>query len=301
MIDYCELPEDGNAFEQFCRELLVESGYDVHWTGVGPDGGKDLIINEKLEGPLSCYMRKWLVSCKHKAHGGKSLGRVEAGSIYEDCSSINATGFLLICSTHPSSSLVTRLDEIRTNHKIETIFWDSIKIEKQLLKPSNFHLIHTFFPESARNYEWKIYNTFSPSFWAANYKKHFLYLSCRQSNNYRNVKDIEVIDNMINAIEIPENDCIKIRAVYYDDKYSNHLAYIDYLIDNGTDDKNVPLHEVLESNLNAQFGRFTHGEMNLPSWDIKYYKTNWCSDNYNVNHKEYYEPYMREFEYGNQR
>jgi hypothetical protein len=117
MIDFKELPDDGIKFEQLIREILVLERFETHWTGVGPDGGRDLVIIEHLEGNLSDYKRKWLVSCKHYANSGKSVGREDIGNIIDDCKSINAEGYILACSTQPSSSLVTRLDEIASNQK----------------------------------------------------------------------------------------------------------------------------------------------------------------------------------------
>lgn len=112
MIDYTELPDDGILFEQLVRDLFLREGYDAHWTGVGADGGRDLLVTEILEGPISKYERKWLVSCKHKAHSTKSVGRDEVPNIVDDCRAVNADGFILACTTHPSAALVTRLDEI---------------------------------------------------------------------------------------------------------------------------------------------------------------------------------------------
>lgn len=106
MIDFSELPENGVKFEQLIRELLILEGFEVHWTGVGQDGGRDLTLIEKLEGPLSNYERKWLVSCKHFANSSKSVGREQAGNITEDCRAVGAEGYILACSTQPTAGLV---------------------------------------------------------------------------------------------------------------------------------------------------------------------------------------------------
>jgi len=117
MLDFTELPEDGIKFEQLIRELLVLEEFETHWTGVGLDGGRDLVITEKLVGELSEYKRKWLVSCKHSANAGKSIGREQLGNIAGDCSAISAEGFILVCSTQPTANLVTRLGDFRLMHK----------------------------------------------------------------------------------------------------------------------------------------------------------------------------------------
>jgi hypothetical protein len=78
MLNFKELPVDGVAFEQLIRELLLRSEFEVHWTGVGPDGGRDLVVTEKAAGQLAPFQRKWLVSCKHHAHSGTSVGLVRS-------------------------------------------------------------------------------------------------------------------------------------------------------------------------------------------------------------------------------
>ena len=48
MLDFREIAEDGIDFELMIRELLFCLGYHVQWSGVGPDGGKDIICTEEL-------------------------------------------------------------------------------------------------------------------------------------------------------------------------------------------------------------------------------------------------------------
>ena len=305
MIDFKELPEDGIKFEQLIRELLVREGFETHWTGAGQDGGRDLVIIEKLKGDLSEYERKWLISCKHTANSGKSLGKDQAGNITEDCKAIGAEGYILVCSTQPTASLVTRLDEIKQNQKIITKFWDSIEIEKRLLKPNTFSLIHTFFPESSKNYTWRIYNAFSPAFWAANYKDYFFYLSCRHSNTYPYLESIETIVSLIEKMPIYkdlengwDSHFLRLRAVYYDDKHCTHIAYVDYIYPTNCDKKDIIQPKVFRDLLFNAFTKKEHNTMNLPDWDILYIPASTGSDNFQLDHKRYYEPYLKAFETG---
>jgi hypothetical protein len=307
MIDFKELPEDGVKFEQLIRELLVLEGFETHWTGVGQDGGRDLVVTEKLKGELSEYERKWLISCKHTANSGKSLGREQAGNISEDCKAIGAEGYILICSTQPTASLVTRLEEIEKSQNIITRFWDSIEIEKKLLKPNTFNLIHTFFPESSKNYQWKIYNAFSPAFWAANYKDYFFYMSSRHSNTYPYLESIETIVSLMERIPIFEDlengwdsHFLRLRAVYYDDRHCTHIAYVDYIYPKASKD-NILNPKELENVLSKSFTEDDHDIMNQPSWDIRYLEESTGSDSFQLDHKRYYEPYLKEFEKGLER
>jgi hypothetical protein len=305
MIDFKELPEDGIKFEQLIRELLVLEGFDTHWTGVGQDGGRDLVVTEKLIGDLSEYERKWLISCKHSAVSGKSLGREKAGNITEDCRAIGAEGYILVTSTQPTASLITRLEDIELKQKIITKFWDSIEIEKRLLKPNTFSLIHTFFPESSKNYMWRIYNAFSPAFWAANYKDYFFYLSCRHSNTYPYLESIETIVSLIEKVPIHkdketgwDSHFLRLRAVFYDDKHCTHTAYVDYIYPKESRKDNIIQPKELRDILFKAFTKKEHKVMNMPDWDFLYVPEYTGSDSFQLDHKRYYEQYLNEFATG---
>lgn len=71
MLNFRELSKDGTDLERLVREIFVREGYETHWTEKGPDGGRDLLVVEKVQGPLSKFERTWLVQCKHNAHSGK--------------------------------------------------------------------------------------------------------------------------------------------------------------------------------------------------------------------------------------
>jgi hypothetical protein len=87
--------------------------------------------------------------------------------ISDACAAVDAKGFLLACSTQPSSTVVRRLEEIEKDRNIVTRYWDSIEIEKRLDAPSTFPLISIFLPKGSAAMPWKIYNSTRPSFWAA--------------------------------------------------------------------------------------------------------------------------------------
>jgi hypothetical protein len=139
-VDFKELPRNGKLFEQFVRELLLILGVHPHWTGQGADHGTDILATEQIIGPMSLVgpvvetHRKWLVQCKHFAHSRRSVGRKDTGSIVDDCRQVGANAYLLVCSTQPSSSLVTKLEEISTkpHNNLVTLIWDSVDLEKML-------------------------------------------------------------------------------------------------------------------------------------------------------------------------
>ncbi|MEJ8310112.1 restriction endonuclease [Agrobacterium larrymoorei] len=118
MIDFKEIP-DGDAWEEFCRDYLVALGLVVDVPpGRGPDGGRDLLVKEQLTATLASRSFTWLVSCKHNATSGKSVGPDDEQNITDRLEQHGAEGFIGFYSTMPSASLVERLKELRDKGKI---------------------------------------------------------------------------------------------------------------------------------------------------------------------------------------
>lgn len=307
MLDFTELPADGVRFEQLIREILVRSGFEVHWTGTGPDGGRDLVAIERAPGPLAQFERRWLVSCKHYAGSGRSVGLDDVTDISDACSAVDACGFLLACSTQPSSTVVRRLEEIEANRNIVTRYWDGIELEKRLDSPSTFPLISIFLPKSSATMPWKLYNTTRPSFWAANYKDYFLYLGSRTSNLFPKLRDVEGIVARLEMVQLPRGTnwnehYLRLRGVYYDDKHGHYSVFADYLYPRGKEKKTLPPQQIEAVLKNGQ-ALYSDGERigNLTFWDIRYVSTSQISDHFHLDHKEYYKPYMDNFRIGHSR
>lgn len=304
MIDFRELPADGIKFEQLVRELLFRSGFEVHWTGVGPDGGRDLVVVEKANGTLAPFQRKWLVSCKHFANSGKSVGLDDVTDINDACDAVGATGFLLACSTQPSSTVVRRFEEIDARGKLVVRYWDSVEIEKRLTAPQTYALNYLFFPESTQGNPWQIYATHTPSFWAANFKDYFLYLSSRTAHTFPTLTDVEEIIRRLESIALPagsdwDNHYIRPRAVYFDNKHEQFSVFADYLYPEGHE-TNVLSPAVLNETLKDGEGLYSNGAAMwyLTHWDIRYVASMQISDHFHLDHKNYYQPYMDRYRVG---
>jgi HJR/Mrr/RecB family endonuclease len=137
MLDFKELSVNGDDFELLIRELLYNKGLEVYWSGKDQDGGKDLLCIERQESCFKNSSKRWLIQCKHNAHSGKSVGIGDLDNIVDSCTEHNATGYLLVCSTYPSSGVVKRLEGIQNSGTITTAFWDCKVLERELLKPEN--------------------------------------------------------------------------------------------------------------------------------------------------------------------
>jgi hypothetical protein len=303
MLDFKELPDDGTLFEQLIREMLIRLGFDVHWTGVGPDGGRDLVATERAKGALAEFSRKWLVSCKHKAHSRASVVMDDIRDIGDSCRAIGAEGYLLACSTQPASSVVKRLEELNKAGGLLTVFWDGIELEKRLNVPDLFPLIHQFFPKSSKAQPWKIFATDSPSVWAAYYKDYFVYLSSRIANAFPELEEVECIARKIEEIPLPGHDhekhYLRLRAVYFDDKHEQFSVFADYLFPRDHAKECLSPEEI---NRYLKHGWGLHsdetGMWYLTHWDIRYVETSPYSDRFHLDSRIYYEPYLKKFSIG---
>jgi len=313
MLDYKELAADGVLFEQLVRELLIREGFAVKWTGVGPDGGRDLLLTEGTIGPIAPFERLWVVSCKHFAHRGASVGVNDLDrSVVDSCKAAGAAGFILACSTQPSSALVTRLKEIEASSGIVCRYWDGVELEKRLLTPRTFALIHSFFPVTSKALPWAVYNAGSPSFWCAVHSGQFFYLSSRIASGTPRLQDVERIIAKLAAIplapagEFGQRERLRLRAVYFDNKHENYHVFVDYLVPVARGGVVVtqslaakPLLDLLEDGHGLYSDEVSSWYTTY--WDILRIKTNQLSDRFEEDDQSHYETFLPNFKVGSSR
>jgi hypothetical protein len=157
LIDFKEIPpanlSDGNqdAFELFARDFLDLLGYDViSEPNRGPDGGRDFAVLETRRGIGGVSNVKWLVSCKHFASTGRSVGLSDESDILERVSQHGCDCFIGVYSTIASAGLIQRLEGIvRSQKAFEFQLFDHEKLATRLLtSPELQVLIAKYFPNS---------------------------------------------------------------------------------------------------------------------------------------------------------
>jgi hypothetical protein len=152
IFDFKEIPiatagADRDQFELFAREFLDSIGFKiVVGPDRGPEAGRDLIVEEVRTGVVGETRVKWLVSCKHHAHSGTSVGVQDEQDIHDRVRTHDCSGFLAFYSTVPSSGLAAKLNAPGLPFGVE--IFDQERIEKQLLTPSGLTLAQRFFPSS---------------------------------------------------------------------------------------------------------------------------------------------------------
>ena len=152
--------------------MLVTRGYRVQWSGKGTDAGRDLTCVESRNSFFMPDEKRWLIQCKHNAKSNKAVGVGDLGDIVDTCAQHSCAGFLLVCSTYPSSAVLQRLESISRNASVavETTYWDMVRLEQILSTPKNWPLAQRFLPTSANAQDWRIYATESPNNWVIIYK-----------------------------------------------------------------------------------------------------------------------------------
>ncbi|MGE7093655.1 hypothetical protein ACQKII_19805 [Lysinibacillus sp. NPDC048646] len=130
--------------------------------------------------------------------------------------------------------------------------------------------------------------------------------------HFSSVKDIEKIYETIENFKLDsERINFQLRAVYFDDKSTNYLAFVDFIVDKSvlTDEDRSPfkkseLEEIAEG-MERHLPYCIEVERNeemigaIPiKWDIKGYVEKMSHDGYDPHGKEYYVPYMENFKSG---
>jgi hypothetical protein len=147
LLDFTEISDD-HAFENFCMHFLQEQGLRVTVApALGPDGGRDIICDEPSRFGAGGY--RWLVSCKHFAGSGTSVGINKDEAKANKLTEHQCNAFMFCFSTAYTEgfrSAVERVCQATNSHykifncyDIERILFSSVRM---------FPLIRQYFPKS---------------------------------------------------------------------------------------------------------------------------------------------------------
>ncbi|HET7229684.1 MAG TPA: hypothetical protein VFJ16_06770 [Longimicrobium sp.] len=156
MIDLTEIPSArGGAatqdlFELFARDFLEAIGFTcISGPDRGADDGRDLLVEEHLRGPVSVHSRRWLVSAKHYAHGGRAVGVEDETDIEGRVHHHRADGFIAFYSTVPSAGLGRRLESLHA--RIHCLVYDEGRIRSHLHEDPRLNAVfERYLPRSFR-------------------------------------------------------------------------------------------------------------------------------------------------------
>lgn len=294
MLDFKELSMAGTEFELLVREILFAKGLDAAWSGVGPDGGRDLICIERSDSIFGTSAKRWLIQCKHFAHSGRSVGLADVTGIIEACAQHGADGYVVATSTYVSSGLVARLESIAADraNRLATAYLDGPMMERMLQSPALFHVAQRFLPVSAASNNWVVSRTDRPNHFIINLRGYLFHLTNRIGSEAQ--YHFATINNRLDDIEsisMPSGHFIRPRAFWYDDKNGGYSVHLDYMVPHQSSD--IPYSEKSLAKALGDGDVLEDGQWyNFDVIKRRYIPT---SDHYDPNHYDYYAPYIGSF------
>jgi hypothetical protein len=131
---------DGLMFEELVSDLLRAEGFGVEPSGVGPDGGVDIVAAQQIRyGYNEPVPFTWAVQCKFSANPRKAISPHQVGEIYdilqdERFRAKNLQGFFLTTNVRLSINLVGRLRGMTQRGQYYGTWWDNRMLETLLHK-----------------------------------------------------------------------------------------------------------------------------------------------------------------------
>lgn len=157
-LDFDEI-RDGTHFEDLVAAYFNElkrvknsniSNVRTKQSGVGTDGGRDILVEFDLYDAVVDFKRKWVVQCKfHEAN--ISPIHINSINIPSLIHSYKAAGYLLICKNNPTSGTTDLFDRLNEDCKFNyhyecwtgEIFKSKLSVTEKL-HPQFFPKYHEF-------------------------------------------------------------------------------------------------------------------------------------------------------------
>ncbi len=150
---------DGHSFQrivvEFFRCFKTEShnysivDVNVEDSGIGTDGGCDILVEFVFEDIISKHTQKWIIECKcHKRAIG--VKDINANNINMILKGKKADGYLLVCKKDASSSLKKLFKENNEREEKKYYVWNGDQFWRQCIKFKS--LIEAFFPDYYNKY-----------------------------------------------------------------------------------------------------------------------------------------------------
>ena len=130
----------------FYEELAhIQPNVRIIPSGIGPDGGKDIILETYPFDGIAVHMKKWIIQCKFSAKA------IPPSRFYDDNipnlqHEHNANGYLLICRGNPTAKLTQSFERMEYNcrHSRKYRIWSGEFFKTMIL--GHEKLIRQYFP-----------------------------------------------------------------------------------------------------------------------------------------------------------
>jgi Restriction endonuclease. len=118
----------------------------VEPSGVGSDGGRDILVTFRITDSIVSFERKWVVQCKfyESTLSKPELSTINIPTLIHE---YGANGYLLVCKNKVSSKVTEMFENLRRECKLgyDYMIWQGSDLKGRIrLQPS---LIDLYFPE----------------------------------------------------------------------------------------------------------------------------------------------------------
>lgn len=129
------------------NEFDIES-VDIKQTGIGSDGGRDILVTFLVYDSIKSFHRTWIVQCKYY---NKNVGKSEISSINIPSliHEYKANGYLIICKEDFTSGLTESFESLNKNCKFnyQYEFWNGTALLNRIRNKEK--IIRNYFPKHA--------------------------------------------------------------------------------------------------------------------------------------------------------
>jgi hypothetical protein len=162
-----------------------DSVIKVSPSGRGADEGRDLLITTIVTDCIASDERKWVVQCKHKARSDKSVQPSDFKKEFpfpDIVAHHKANGYLLVCSTRPSTKLQKHFENLteQSNNPYLFLIWDYARVCEEINK--HREVMRQFFPDYFE-YQQKLVDGTKITKWAKEYGSNISPEAKAQLNN----------------------------------------------------------------------------------------------------------------------
>ena len=137
-----------NLVADYFRELAENPdnnivSVDAKQTGIGTDGGRDILVKLMFSDEIVTFTRIWVVQCKFRENN-ISPSEISSINIPTLIHSYNADGYLLVCKKNPTSgttSMFERLDD-QCIRQFEYKVWNGDQFLRMCRVMENLHSLY---------------------------------------------------------------------------------------------------------------------------------------------------------------
>lgn len=137
-----------NLVADYFRELAESSdnnivSVDAKQTGIGTDGGRDILIELMFSDEVVTFKRKWVVQCKFRENN-ISPTEISSVNIPTLIHSYNADGYLLVCKKNPTSGTTGMFERLNDNctGEYEYQVWNGDQFLRMCRVLENLHAMY---------------------------------------------------------------------------------------------------------------------------------------------------------------